>query len=180
LKNKNLKDAEDEKKLLAEKKKVKDRKPKAEKKPVLDGAEIEKQDPILYRAKILFEELYFQTVQVPYHWANTRAASGREWKGMKDLVETLKTGLVKANERAEIPKIDYLPTDDEVLNNLKLFIEKLPFWHRANNFTPFKLHKNYNEIVASIRTAKTTGSTQPKPNSYENQDASTFVTPKRN
>lgn len=133
--------------------------------------EIEKQDPLLYRMKLAFDDCYeHHSEGIPFDWGKDRKAQGKHWKGLKDLASTFSQRIVKKKLKELSAGSTAEATDDEVIDSFTHFLTMLPEYVVKKFLSPSLIYSKFNEILMEI--IKTNGN---KPNSSKPSTASDYV-----
>lgn len=121
----------------------------------LEKLEFEKQEPVLYRMKLAFDESYeHHSKGIIFEWGADRKASGKHWKGLKDLASAFRLRMDTKKKKKDPPD-DTETTDDEIVHSFSHFLQCLPKDTIKKFFTPTLLYSKLNEILMEI--VKTNG-----------------------
>lgn len=130
-----------------------------EKKKKSNKVKEEKEPTLIYKFKELFDSQYSNiTNGLNYQWSTKDKGGGKDWRYLKLLIEPI-TNRTKSKFKRE-------PTEKEILETFKNWIENIPKWYEHNAFSPSVLYSKFNEITAAmIQEHKQNGSSQ-KPKDY--------------
>lgn len=108
---------------------------------------IEKQDPLLYRMKLAFDDAYqLATNGLTFEWGD-KETKGMHWKGLSGLKDCVKNRLVDIYKKRSIVKEI---TEDDILNSFVGFLSMLPEDIKLKFFEPMKIYRMWNSILPQM------------------------------
>lgn len=100
----------------------------------------------LYEMKLAFDEAYKKHTEIAYAWSTDKREAGKDWGPLKKLRDIL-VNRIKDRNNSQLQ-----PSKEEIANNFKMFLIRLPQYHRERNFTPALLLSNFNKIILDIKS----------------------------
>ena len=145
--------------------------PKKPKKPRKEEP-TERQPTLLQQMREEFDRVHLDVFGFDYNWSKSKQDRGKDWGNLKRMAEFFQESYTGTNQDGA--------TDEDILHAWKVYLEKLPTYHKTRNLTPAKLYSNRNEIIQEIKTThngSTTDSAGSKSNGKQSvaSSANTFV-----